>query len=212
MSARCAIFAVLLLAGHGSAAAAPPPGGPVTLPIHPETSRLTFTIHRTGETIEGTAHEFTGEVVFDPADPSTGSSVVLRVTAASLETGNRMRDRKMRNTHLEADRFPEIVFKSISIKVGPEREGAAPPPGVGGSAQGGPQRKALVEGVLSLHGVDRALMVPAAIRYDSGTLTAEGSVALTYSDYGIAIPRFLWLVMEDDIKVRFRFVAGAPAR
>ena len=55
-------------------------------------------------------------------------------------------------------------------------------------------------------------MVPAAIRYDNGTLIAEGSVALTYSDYGIPIPRFLWLVMEDDIKVRFRFVAGAPAR
>ena len=214
MSARRAVLACLMLAGLGSAVAAPPPADPVTLAIHPEASRLAFTIHRTGETIEGTAHEFTGEIVFDPADLSTASSVVLHVTAASLETGNRMRDRKMRNTHLEVDRFPEILFKSTSIKVGPEREGAAPPPASGnrGSAQGGPQRKALVEGVLSLHGVDRTLMVPAAIRYDNGTLTAEGSVALTYSDYGIPIPRFLWLVMEDDIKVRFRFVAGAPAR
>jgi len=214
VSARRAVLACLMLAGLLSAAAAPPPGAPVTLLIHPETSSLTFTIHRTGETIEGAAHEFTGEVGFDPADLSTGSSVVLRVTAASLETGNRMRDRKMRNTHLEADRFPEIVFKSTSIKIGPEREGAAPTPAQGarGSAQGGRQRKALVEGVLSLHGVDRTLMVPAAIRYDSGLLTVEGSVALTYSDYGIPIPRFLWLVMEDDIKVRFRFVAEAPAR
>ena len=198
MSARRAAALVLVLAGLGNVAAQPLPGGTLTLAIHPGTSHLTFTIHRPGETIDGTAREFTGEVVFNPADLSAGSSVTLRVVASSLTTGNRMRDRKMRGSHLEVERFPEIVFKSTSIRVGSER--------------GGSQRKALVEGVLSLHGVDRTLMVPAAIRYDSVTLTAEGSVALTYSDYGIPIPRFLWLVMEDDIQVRFRFVAEAAAR
>ena len=195
MSARRAAALVLVLTGLGNAAAQPLPGGTLTLPIHPVTSHLTFTIHRPGETIDGTAREFTGEVVFNPADLSAGSSVTLRVVASSLTTGNRMRDRKMRGSHLEVERFPEIVFKSTSIRVGLER--------------GGLQRKVIVEGVLSLHGVDRTLMVPAAIRYDGGTLTAEGSVALTYSDYGIPIPRFLWLVMEDDIQVRFRFVAEA---
>jgi polyisoprenoid-binding protein YceI len=203
MSGRRRALALLVLAGLGSAAAAQPRGGPLTLAIDPKASSLTFTIHRPGETIDGTAREFGGEVVFNPGDLSAESSVVLRVVAASLETGNRMRDRKMRNTHLEVARFPEIVFQSTSIKVAPVREE---------TAQGAPQRKAIVEGVLRLHGVDRSLMVPAAIRYDNGTLTAEGSVNLTYSDHAIPIPRFLWLVMEDDIKVRFRFVASAAAR
>jgi len=208
MSARRAALPVLLLACLGTAGAAP--GGPVTLAIDPQASVVTFTIHRPGETIDGAAHIFTGEVVFDPADLSANSSVVLRVTAASLETSNRMRDRKMRNAHLEVDRFPEIVFRSTSIKVGSGQEGTARAPASGerGQEQGGSQRKALVEGVLSLHGVDRTLMVPAAIRYDDGILTAEGSVTLTYSDHAIPIPRFLWLVMDDDIRVRFRFVAG----
>jgi len=207
MNGRRAFLPAVLLSCLGIVAAAPAPRAPVTLAIDPKTSSLTFTIHRPGETIDGAAHEFTGQVVFDPADLSAGGSVVLRVAASSLETGNRMRDRKMRNSHLEVDRFPEIVFRSTSIETGSVREGAAAPPA--GSAPGGPQRKAIVEGVLSLHGVDRPLMLPAAIRYDNGTLTAEGSVDLTYSDYSIAIPRFLWLVMEDDIKVRFRLVAGA---
>jgi len=184
---------------------------PVTLVIDPEASVVSFSIHRPGETIEGTARTFTGEVVLDPADLSAASSVVLRVSASSLATGNRMRDSKMRGSHLEVDRFPEIVFRSKSIKVGSDREGAVPGPSAGGQGQerGALQRKALVEGDLSLHGVTRTIMVPAAIRYDNGTLTAEGSVDLTSSDYSIAIPRFLWPVMEDDIKVRFRFVAGA---
>jgi polyisoprenoid-binding protein YceI len=178
-----------------------------TLALDPAASSLTFTIRRPGESIDGTAHEFAGEVVLDPANLSQGASVVLRVTAASIETGNRLRDGKMRRSHLEVERFPEIVFRSSSIQVGPERDRSAP-----GAPAAGTSRKALVEGTLGLHGVEHGLLVPAAIRYDNGTLTAEGSVALTYSDYGIPIPRFLWLVMDDDITVRFRFVAKAAAQ
>jgi polyisoprenoid-binding protein YceI len=209
MRGRIAVIPALVLACVAHAAG--PGRAPVTLPIDAEKSSLTFTIRRPGETIEGTAHTFTGEVVLDPADLSAASSVALRVVASSLETGNGMRDRKMRGSHLEVERFPEIVFRSTSIQVGSEREGPAPGPTAGGPGQerGPPVRKAIVEGVLSLHGVDRTIMVPASIRYDNGTLTAEGTVDLTYSDYSIAIPRFLWLVMDDDIKVRFRFVAAA---
>jgi len=206
MRGRIAVIPALLLACV--AHAADTGRAPVTLPIDAEKSALTFSIHRPGETIEGRAHTFTGEVVLDPADLAAASSVVLRVAASSLETGNGMRDRKMRGSHLEVERFPEIVFRSTSIEVGSER-GAAPAPPAGSQepAPGPPLRKAIVEGVLSLHGVDRTIMVPASIRYDNGTLTAEGTVDLTYSDFSIAIPRFLWLVMDDDIQVKFRFVA-----
>ena len=156
----------------------------IAQPIDAARSALTFRVSRPGETIDGTAHEFQGEVRFDPADLSKGGSVLLEVRAASLETGNRLRDRKMRNAHLEVERYPAIVFRSSSVRVGPE--------------------KAIAEGTLSLHGVDRALMVPATIRYDSGVLTAEGSVDLTYTDFEIPIPRLLWLVMDDVITVHFR--------
>ena len=211
---RAAPIVVLALACLPAAAAVPAPGGALTLPINPARSELTFTIHRPGETVDGRAREFAGEVGFDPADLSAGGSVTLRVEASALETGNRMRDRRMRGFYLEAERHPAILFKSISIKVGPDRERSESPPAAGtrGAAPGGTQRRALVEGVLSLHGVDRTILVPAAIRYDSGTLTAEGSVTLRYSDHGIPIPRFLWLVMDDEIVVRFRLVAGPAAR
>jgi polyisoprenoid-binding protein YceI len=166
--------------------------GEIVLPIDAGKSALTFSVKRPGETIEGTAHQFEGEVRLDPADLSKGGSVVLVVRADSLETGNRLRDRKMRNTHLEAERYPTIVFRSTSVQVGAE--------------------KGIVEGTLSLHGVDRTLMVPATIRYDSGVLTAEGNADLTYSDFGIPIPKFLWLVMDDVIGVHFRLVTGTPKR
>ena len=192
-------LAVTLLAAGGVFAAAPvPPAAPapaaasVRLPLDPAASSLTFTIHRPGESIDGTVGTFAGEVTLVPSDLKRGAAVALRVEAVSLQTGNRMRDGKMRKSHLEVERFPQIVFRSTSIQV--------------------TERKALVEGTLALHGAERSLIVPASIRYDNGLFTAEGSVTLTYSDYGIPIPRFLWLVMDDEIVVRFRFVAGPAAR
>jgi polyisoprenoid-binding protein YceI len=189
MSARRFAATVLLALGCAAPVAA---AGQVTLPFDAQKSSLTFTIRRPGETIDGTAPKFEGDVTFDPQDLSKGGSVILKVQADALETGNRLRDHKMRSTHLEVERFPQIVFKSTSIKVG--------------------SAKVLVEGVLSLHGVDRTIMVPATIRYDSGVLTTEGSVDLTYSDFGIPIPRFLWLVMDDVITVHLRLVTGAAPR
>jgi polyisoprenoid-binding protein YceI len=176
---------------------AAPAGGPLTLPIDPVESRLGFVIHRPGETIEGRAHTFTGEVRLDPLRPER-SGVTLRVTAASLETGNRIRDGKMRRSHLEVEGHPEILFRSRTIRAG---EGAF---AAGGS------RKAIVEGVLSLHGVERDLLFPAAIGYDGRSLVAEGEVVLRLTDHAIPIPRFLWIELDDEVKVRFRFRA-APA-
>lgn len=187
MRTRGCAALILLLGGFTTAGA-----GEIALPIDAQKSALTFSISRPGETIEGTAHQFQGEVRFDPAELSKGGEVTLEVRADSLETGNRLRDRKMRNTHLEIGQYPTIVFRSTSVKIGAE--------------------KGIVEGTLSLHGVDRTLMVPAAIRYDNGVLTAEGKADLTYSDFRIPIPRFLWLVMDDAIVVHFRLVAGAATR
>ena len=175
-------------------------GGAVTLAIDAARSDLGFTIHRSGETIDGRAHHISGEVAVDPSRPSEHASVVLRVEAGSLETGNRIRDRRMRNSHLEVERFPEIVFRSTSITL--SETGAATP------LRAGEPRKAIVEGILALHGVDRSILFPATIRYDSGSLTAEGDVTLKLTDHAIPIPRFLWIVLDDEVKVRFRFVAS----
>jgi polyisoprenoid-binding protein YceI len=192
------------------------PAGPAALAIDPGRSSLSFIIHRRGETIEGHAHEFRGEVAFDAAHPEVGSAVDLRVQAESLETGNRIRDHKMRQSHLEVERFPEIRFRSTSIRLSAGTPDAGAPdggarPGTAGAAASprtGAKRRALLEGILSLHGVERTLLFPATIRYDNGSLTAEGEATLRLTDHSIPIPRFLWIVLDDEVKVRFSFVAS----
>ena len=177
--------------------------------IDAQRSELRFTISRPGETIDGHAHRFSGEVRFDPAQ------VTLDVEAGSLETGNRIRDRKMRGVHLETERFPEILFHSTSIQIQEMGEAVPGAPAVGGKPPDGrPARKALIEGIVTLHGVPRSILFPALIRYDNGSLAAEGDFAVRLTDHAIAIPRFLWIVLDDEVKIHFRFEAaprtGAP--
>ena len=201
-AAASLVLAVLCALGPPAVRAAGA-AGPKHFLIDPARSTLTFVVSRPGETIEGNAPGFTGEVSLDPDRPDERASVLLTVRADSLLTGNRIRDRKMRNAHLEAVAYPEIVFRSTAIRVGAG--------GAGAGLRPGETRPALIEGILSLHGVDRSLQFPATIRYDIGSFTAEGEAGIRLTDHSIPIPRFLWIVLDDEVKVRFRFVAGPSA-
>lgn len=172
---------------------------PLTLRLDPGLSSLTFVVSRSGETVEGTAPGFTGEVHVDPERPNEGASVVLRLDAASLDTGNGLRDRKMRRTHLEVAAYPEIVFESTAVTM---QDAPSEPLGPGRP------RQAIVEGRLELHGVARTLRIPVVLRYDGGSLGADGEVAFALSDHAIPIPRFLWFVLDDKVTVKFHLVAG----
>jgi len=185
------------------------PATALTLEIDPARTAVTFVISRPGETIEGKAPGVSGTVTFDPGHPASGSSVVLRVNPNTMETGNRIRDRKMKNAHLEVEQHPEITFRSTTIQVGPGLRAGAGTPGALDSLADGLDHKVVMEGTLSLHGVDRVILIPATIRYDGAVFTAEGDVTLRLTDHAIPIPKILWIVLDDEVKVRFVLVAAA---
>ncbi len=176
-----------------------------TLDIMPARSTIVFTVERPREIVEGRAHRFSGRVRVDPERPGEGAFAELLVEAASLETGNRLRDRKMRRAHLEVERFPKIRFRTVEVRLS-----AAPEAGSGAPLAEGERRRAVITGVLALHGVEREILFPVAIRYDDGSLTAEGELEFRFTDHDIRIPRFLWLILDDSIRVRFRLVAEDP--
>jgi polyisoprenoid-binding protein YceI len=203
---------VLVAAGLPVGGAGAIQANPLTLPVDPARSEITFRLTRPGEVVEGTAPGAEGEVRFDPRDPGDGAAVTLRIEAVALETGNRLRDRTMRRKHLEVTRHPEIIFRSTSIEIG---RGTEPSKGEGEAVPGratplaaGESRRAMVGGDLLLHGVQRSILFPVSIRYDSGLLEVEGEVSFRLTDHAIPIPRFLWLVLDDEVTIAFRVVAG----
>lgn len=198
----------------GSAPATPGPApvaGLRTYLFDASGSKLGFTVTRPGEVHEGTATQFNGTVRLDPEHPEQGSGVTLKVDAATMVTGNRIRDRTMRNSHLETEKYPEIRFES-----------AAAVPAKPGPLRAGETRGFDVEGRLTMHGVERTVKIPVMVGYDGALLTADGNVSFTLTEFSIPIPKFLWYVLDDKVTVNFHAVAkpgeppakpiGAPAK
>jgi polyisoprenoid-binding protein YceI len=203
-----------MVAFVASASGAAPPGAPAS-PSAPATSapaaralefvidtkvsQLGFTITRPGETVEGRAPTWSGRVRLDPAHPDAGAGVTLEIDPATMVTGNRIRDHNMKSGHLEVDQYPKIAFRSTALHTpaDPWRPGET--------------RKCDLDGVLDLHGVQRPLKIPLTVRYDEGSVTADGATAFTLTEFGIPIPKIFWIVLDDKVTVTFHAVAkSAP--
>ncbi len=73
--------------------------------------------HMVVSTVRGSFAGATGTIDFDPASPETGS-IELRIPASSIDTGDEKRDGHLRSADfLDAEMFPEIVFKSTKVKL-----------------------------------------------------------------------------------------------
>ena len=193
---RPAAGLVLFLLGTAPAAPAPAAAGLRSYAFDAAGSKLGFTVTRPGEVVEGTATQFGGSVKLDPDHPETGAGVTLEVDAATMVTGNRLRDRTMRNSHLETGTYPKIRFESASAV-----------PAKPGPLKSGETRGFDLQGTLSLHGVDRKVRIPVMVGYDGALLTADGNVSFTLTEYSIPIPKFLWFVLDDKVTVHFHAVA-----
>jgi polyisoprenoid-binding protein YceI len=68
-------------------------------------------------------------------------------------------------------------------------------------------RDVTIRGALTLHGVTRELAVPVRVREDGALVRLEGERPLRMSDYGIPIPTFLFLAVEDQVTMRFQVTA-----
>jgi len=92
--------------------------------IAPATAQVQFTIDHQLFTkiVNGSFTNFRGQITFDPDRPEA-SQVRWRVETASIETGSKARDKRLRSAeYLDAPRFPSIRFISQTVKsTGPDQ-------------------------------------------------------------------------------------------
>jgi polyisoprenoid-binding protein YceI len=98
---------------------------------------------------------------------------------------------------LDADRFPVITLTSLGIKQTP------------GAPESGSLVATLAVGVA---GHESTLVVPFAVEISSDRISAAGSVVLRQSDLGLTPISVMLgaLQVQDEITVKFKFVAAAP--
>ena len=87
-----------------------------TFTIDAAHSRIAFSVRHLLGTARGEFHKFSGTIEVDPAQPER-ASVNVKILVASIDTGIRKRDDHLLSAEFfDAKKFPEIIFRSRSVK------------------------------------------------------------------------------------------------
>ncbi len=166
-----------------------------------ETNQVVFRSEAPVESFEGKTRKVRSEIRVDLDALDEDFEVKIEVDLASLETGMALRDKHMRENHLETDRFPIVSFHGTELL-----EPSQPAIGVG------EQVRFRVRGDLDLHGVTRVIEVPIeADRLDSDRILIRAAFPVRLSDHRIERPKFLFMKLSEEQQIRVEAVATALA-
>ena len=168
-----------------------------TYKIDPPHSVVGFTVqHMMISHVNGNFTDFSGVIVYDDKDPSK-CSVDVRIKTASVDTRNSMRDNDVRSDHFfNAEKFPEITFKSTRI----EKTGDG----------------YIAHGPLTIRDVTKEVAIPFTV---AGTakdpwghirLGAQGGLTINRLDYGVSWNKTLdggGLYIANDVKIELAIEA-----
>ncbi len=186
------IFAIILLLGLATGITAsdfqlnPAPGEDSV--FFRSTAKLEF--------IEGKSAAIEGSFSFDPDNPNSNVSGVLRVDLRTLETGIDTRDGHMRDRHLHTEKFPFAYFELTGV-LGLEPLKA----NVTDSGE--------VQGWFYIHGVKRQLSAPIEVVATTGQGSEKVSIhtrfQINLDEYDIPRPKALFLKLAETIEVECIF-------
>jgi polyisoprenoid-binding protein YceI len=145
----------------------------------------------------GKTSQVDGALRVGDAERLSQADACVRIDAASLDTGNSTRDGIMRSDHLETARFPTIDFLLTAVD---------------GVTHQGETWEFTASGTLSLHGVSREIRLALRASQEGDAVRLAGRLPLKMTDYGIRIPRFLFLTVDDEVMVSFDVTARRAQR
>lgn len=156
---------------------------------------VTFTSDAPLEQVVGKTHMVTGYVSLP--DGTSSGQAEIHLDLASLDTGLSLRNKHMRENHLETRIFPEAVFTLNTLFIPT------------GSLQPGERTAVKVSGALALHGVTREIAPETHLTLSSGgdELRIESSFSISLKDHQIKRPEFLVMKLADEQKIEVKLVA-----
>lgn len=155
-----------------------------TFTANPGTSSVTFALSGTGHEVHGTFHVTSGSVHFDRSTAKISGSIV--VSAASGESGDSGRDKKMHNDVLDVAHFADVTFQPQSYQ---------------GAIAASGDSTIQVTGLFTLHGAPHEITVPMQVRIEGNSLTAKGSFLVPYVKWGLKDPSIFILKVAKEVHV-----------
>ncbi len=152
-------------------------------------TRITWTLGDVLHTVEGTFALKAGTIVFDEQTGDASGQIV--VDATSGNSGNGMRDSKMKNDVLESARYPEIVFT---------------PKHVSGFVAGSESSTVQVAGDFNIHGGTHPLTLTLPITLKGTAIDAQTKFDVPYEQWGMKNPSTLFLKVSNTVQIRIEAV------
>lgn len=177
---RCPALLILML----MAAVLPVEAQQASFAIDPTHSSVKFTLADVLHTVHGTFQVSRGSLQLDRGSGKLSGEIV--VDAKSGDTGSAIRDRKMHKEVLESERYPEISFRPDRIE--------------GSVAQQG-KSSVRVQGIFSIHGVDRQITVPADLDVAADHWSAQVRFTVPYVKWGMKNPSTLFLRVSESVEI-----------
>ena len=184
MSSRSRAFAVVLviLAFAHRAVAAQSLSG--TLELDPAKTLIEFRLPGTLHATHGKFKLAHGTIRADLATGEASGSIV--VDASSGDSGIGARDNDMRESVLEAQKYPEIIF--------------APRHAIGKLEKNG-QFQAKLDGVLTIHGARHEITSEVRGQLVGDNLTATCHFSVPYVDWGMRDPSLFFLTVAKQVEI-----------
>ncbi|MFZ0889109.1 MAG: YceI family protein [Candidatus Binataceae bacterium] len=154
------------------------------LEVDPAKTRVEFRLGGALHTTHGKFELKHGTIKADSATGNAEGSVV--VDAASGESGDILRDIRMRDSVLEAQAYPEITFSPQHIDGHLDDQG---------------NFQAKLEGVLALHGGHHQIVIETEGKLISDDLVATAHFSIPYVEWGLKDPSVLFLTVAKEVDI-----------
>lgn len=168
-------------------------GGEWHVDTKAEGNQVAFTSKVVALTFTGTTDKIDGFIYWEGDSLFAAKDQLhFEVELASFDTGIGKRDRDMRQV-LDTDQWPKAVYKgAIAEHTAVDSTGGA--------------YRVKTKGILSLHGVDRALEVPGTVVVEAGRSKVEAAFTLKLADYHIEAPSLAaFIKVSEEIAVEVSF-------
>lgn len=155
--------------------------------LDPASSQIHFSLEATGHAVEGTFNLTSADITFNTSNGTMSGKFV--VDAASGNSNNKSRDKKMNNDQLKVSDFPLISFAPAKYT------GTLNP--IGDST-------IQVEGSFTLIGQEHALSVPMTVHREGNKCTATGTFNVPFISWGVKDPSIMFAKVAKEVKIELK--------
>ena len=165
-----------------------------TFTLDPAQTQISFTVDSTLHTVHGDFRLKRGSIQFDSTTGAAGGELV--VDSASGESGSDGRDKRMHKDILESPKYSDIVFTPQHVK---------------GTVSNNGKSNIEVEGILTMHGKSKPVIMPLEVQLQNGTGSADGGFSVKYQEWGMKNPSTFILRVNDTVHIHVHAVGKITA-